>query len=265
MFPGSTEIATLANQVIRLQRKFEYCSPRLVESCDVKFAFKFATEAIDSQITLCAETIKAKTFQVPCKICFEDTDIAEMFSIGHCPHKYCLSCMKNHVEVKFQNGMVAQFPHKNCTSNLSIGRSKAPKLVDVMIDRIKESSIPATEKVYCPYPKCSTLMSKEVLESTKTSFVSEGGRKCMKCHLYFCIHCKVPWHYNMTCSDYKRSKTYSRTGDHLLKSLATKKLWRQCSKCNHMVELTSGCYHITCRWFTLVPSNLLLLFFFFLI
>ncbi|XP_034218857.1 probable E3 ubiquitin-protein ligase ARI3 [Prunus dulcis] len=124
----------------------------------------------------------------------------------------------------------------------------SPELADVMIERIKESSIPVTEKVYCAFPMCSALMSKkEVLEHTKTSFVSEGGRKCMKCQLYFCVNCKVPWHYDMSCYDYQRSETNSLAEEQLLKSLAMKKLWRQCSKCKHMVELDSGCYHITCR------------------
>ena len=36
----------------RLLRKFEYCSPRLVESWDIKFAFTFTTEAIYIYIVL---------------------------------------------------------------------------------------------------------------------------------------------------------------------------------------------------------------------
>ncbi|KAM5584350.1 hypothetical protein ABKV19_003959 [Rosa sericea] len=181
--PRTKMVATLVNQVTTLQKKFEYCNLHLVASGDIMFASKFATEAIASQITSPTKTSKAKIIKLPCKICFEDTYIGGMYSIDHCPHMYCLSCMKKHVEVKFQTGMVPQCPHKDCKSKLSISRCKiflAPKLVDVMIERIKESSIPSTEKVYCPYPKCSALMSKEeVLEYTMTSFVSEGGRKCM--------------------------------------------------------------------------------------
>ena len=35
-----------------------------------------------------------------------------------------------------------------------------------------------------------------------------------------------------------------------LKSLATSNLWRQCVKCNHMIELAEGCYHMTCRYYS---------------
>ncbi|XP_016652653.1 PREDICTED: probable E3 ubiquitin-protein ligase ARI10 [Prunus mume] len=117
----------------------------------------------------------------------------------------CLICLK-------ETPIAQMFPIVNietCEKFLS------PKLANIMIQRIKECSIPATEKVYCAFPRCSALM------------------KCMKCHQLFCINCKVPWHYDMNCYDYQ--------------SLAMKKLWRQCSKCKHMVELDSGCCHVTCR------------------
>ncbi|KAB2614895.1 E3 ubiquitin-protein ligase rbrA [Pyrus ussuriensis x Pyrus communis] len=186
-----------------------------------------------------------------CLICFEDIDVARMLSIGTCQHKYCLPCLKHHVEINLQGGLVAQCPHKDCKCEVNVDSCKtflSSELANVLIERIKESLIPVTEKVYCPFPRCSALMSKqEVLENTKTSFVGEGGRKCVKCKHYFCINCKVPWHYDMSCYDFQRSETYSCVEDQLLKSFASKKLWRQCSKCNHMVELDSGCYHITCR------------------
>ncbi|CAB4282890.1 unnamed protein product [Prunus armeniaca] len=206
--------------------------------------------AIASRITYPAGTSKTMSLKETCLICFEETPIAQMFPIGTCYHKYCLSCMKRHVEVNLQNGIVAQCPHKRCKCEVNIETCKiflSRKLADIMIQRIKECSIPATEKVYCAFPRCSALMSKkEVLEHTKSSFASVGGRKCMKCHRLFCINCKVPWHYDMNCYDYQRSETYSLAEEQLLKSLAMKKLWRQCSKCKHMVELDSGCCHVTC-------------------
>ncbi|KAK9940217.1 hypothetical protein M0R45_016888 [Rubus argutus] len=189
-----------------------------------------------------------------CAICFEEIDVARMFSIDGCLHRYCISCMKQHVEVKLLSGIVAQCPHEDCKSEVNIDSYEqflAPNLVAVMSQRIKESSTPVTEKVYCPYPKCSTLMSKkEVFEYTKTSYVGagrSGARKCMKCHYYFCINCMVPWHYKMSCEEYKKSHPYPPKEDQLLNSLATTKKWRNCEKCNHMVELVEGCYHITCR------------------
>ncbi|KAM4095438.1 hypothetical protein ACJW30_08G030200 [Castanea mollissima] len=251
--PRQSKIVPLVNQVALLQRKFTYCNPSLVARNNIKFAFKSARDSIVSQIIWAEETSKGKLKET-CVICFEDIDVDKIFSVDGCLHRYCFSCMKQHVEVKLLNGMVAKCPHENCKSEVSIdscGKFLAPNLVEVMSQRIKESSISPTEKVYCPYPRCSALMSKsEVLRYTKNVYIGaeeSGARKCMKCHYFFCIKCKVPWHLNMTCYDYKRSNANAHPGDAKLKSLAKSNRWRQCLKCNHMVELAEGCYHITCR------------------
>jgi hypothetical protein len=245
--------------VALLQRKFTYCYPSLVARNDIKFAFKSARDAIVSQITSTEETSNGKSLKETCVICFEDTGVDEMFSVDGCLHRYCFSCMKQHAEVKLLNGMVVKCPHEGCKSEVNIdsySKFLSPNLVEVLSQRVKESSIPITEKVYCPRPKCSALMSKsEVLQFTQTTYVGAGKngvRRCVKCQYYFCIDCKVPWHYDMTCNDYKRSNPYALTEDAKLKSLAKAKRWPQCVKCNHMVELAEGCYHITCRYFVFV-------------
>nr|POF09911.1 putative e3 ubiquitin-protein ligase rbra [Quercus suber] len=186
--PRQSKIVTLVNQVALLQRKFTYCNPSLVARNNIKFAFKSARDAIVSQIIWAEETSKGKLKET-CVICFEDTDVDNIFSVDGCLHRYCFSCMKQHVEVKLLNGMVAKCPHENCKSEVSIdscGKFLAPNLVEVMSQRIKESSISPTEKVYCPYP---------------------------------------------------RSNPNAHPGDAKLKSLAKSNRWRQCLKCNHMVEL----------------------------
>ncbi|XP_020532679.2 E3 ubiquitin-protein ligase RNF144A [Jatropha curcas] len=162
--------------------------------------------------------------------------------------------MKQHVEVKLLNGTGAKCPHEGCKSELSIGscgKFLDPKLVEIMSQKKKEASIAVTDKAYCPYLKCSALMSKrEVLEYTNDFFVGaeqSGARKCMKCHHFFCINCKASWHYNQTCYGYKRYNPKARAEDAMLDTLAKENRCRQCVKCSHMVELASGCYHITCR------------------
>ncbi|EXB98574.1 putative E3 ubiquitin-protein ligase rbrA [Morus notabilis] len=253
--PRDGKIAALVNQVALLQRKFTFCSPSLVTHDHIyKFVFESAREAIVTQISWSEESGKGQTLKETCLICFEDTDVAQMFSIDGCLHRYCFSCMKQHVEAKMHNGQIAKCPHDGCNSEVAIdscAKFIPPNLVEIMDQRIKESAIPVTEKVYCPEPKCSALMSKnEVLEYTKASFIGaeqSGARKCMKCRKFFCINCKVPWHYTMTCDDYRRLNAHKHGDEQMLKTLATNKRWRQCAKCNHMVELLEGCYHITCR------------------
>ncbi|XP_042509847.1 uncharacterized protein LOC122085469 isoform X2 [Macadamia integrifolia] len=239
------KLAMLVDQVVLLRRKFATSHPNLVARNDVKFAFKLARDAIDSQVTRSKEAKYEMILTETCTICLEDTELEQMFAVDGCLHRYCFSCMKQHVEVKLLHGMVPGCPHEGCKLKLSVDSCRkilTPKLVETMSQRIKESSIPVTEKIYCPYPRCSALMSKtEVLENAKNlCFDQTDVRKCIKCHGLFCVNCKVPWHYNMTCSDYRRSNPYPRAEDAKLKSLATQKFWRQCVKCNHMIELAEG-------------------------
>lgn len=149
MVNGNSKIATLVNQAALLQKEFESCRLSLVSRGDIKYAFKLAREAIVSQISWQAEASDGKCLKETCVICYEDTDVARMFSIDGCLHRYCISCMKQHVEARLLNGMVAHCPHDGCESEVNIDSYEnfflAPKLVEVMNQRIKESSIPVTD------------------------------------------------------------------------------------------------------------------------
>ncbi|XP_031400381.1 uncharacterized protein LOC116210601 [Punica granatum] len=252
---GCSKVMALVNQASVLRRKFTQCEPSLLLGPNfVKFAFKLARDAIVAQISWPEETPFGMKRKETCAICFEDTDVSNMFSIDQCLHRYCLSCMKKHVEAKLHDGVAIQCPHDGCNSNIAIDSCEKflePNLVSIMSQRIKEVSVPATERVYCPYPRCSALMSeREVLEYSRTSFIGaeqSGARRCIRCQQFFCLFCRVPWHYNMSCTDFRSCNPNPAREDAKLKSLANEKRWRQCIKCNHMVELASGCYHITCR------------------
>ncbi|KAI3883800.1 hypothetical protein MKW92_006156 [Papaver armeniacum] len=238
----------LMDQVVALREKFESCNIILLTRNDVKFAIKLARDAIDCQITASAESSSANE---TCNICLEEKDIMQIFSVDGCLHRYCCSCMKQHAEVKLLHGLVPGCPHEGCQTQLIADSCKkflTPKFIEMMTLRLKEASVPVTEKLYCPYPKCSTLMSKSEVLSSNDLFGTanrSGAYKCIKCHGLFCINCKVPWHRGMSCLEYKRLNP--RGEEAKLKSLASQQLWRQCVKCNHMIELAEGCYHMTCR------------------
>ena len=72
-------------------------------------------------------------------------------------------------------------------------------------------------------------------------------RCCFKCWEPFCIDCKVPWHKNLSCEDYKRLCP-NLTEDVVLNVVANQKKWRQCNNCKHLIERSGGCYRVTCRY-----------------
>lgn len=238
-------------RVKSLRARFEQCSPSLVKKDDSECgrrANNLARKAKVSKVS-CPEVISKET----CEICMEDTDVVKMLSVYNCPHRCCSSCVKKHIEVKLRQGTLPKCPQDGCRSNIKIDKCTNvlnPELVEVMNQRVKEAEIPVLERVYCPYPRCSNLMSKtKVLNYSKSRNrkAVNGYGICLKCHGPFCINCKVPWHDEMSCSDYKKLHPYSCIEDEMLSSLAQRNSWRQCIKCSHMIELAVGCYHIICR------------------
>lgn len=244
-------VASLASQMNLLLREFAYYDASLVADKDIKFAFELARNAIASQVNRSVGNNNGKKRIETCAICLEDIYADQMFLIRDCLHSYCFSCLSKHVQFKLLQGMLPKCPYEKCESELKIESCKTfltPELFDIMSKRVKEASIPVAEKIYCPYPTCSTLFSKAELQGY-TIGVIEGlvARKCPKCLGIFCINCKVPWHSNMSCIAYNRLNPCPSVEDQKLKSLATRNLWRQCPKCSHMVSLAEGCYHIYCR------------------
>lgn len=61
-----------------------------------------------------------------------------------------------------------------------------------------------------------------------------------------CYACRVPWHDQLTCEQYKALPADQRQpDDRALAALAKQKGWRACPSCGVNVELTSGCHHIS--------------------
>lgn len=254
--PKQRKVVNLMEQISLQLRKLDEYRMFLVPRCSIKYVFKLARDGIDSQITETVELNGKKEMKETCNICLEDTDSPHMLAVDICLHRFCVSCLRQHVEVKLLQGMLPSCPHDGCKNMLTVESCRkflSPKLLDIMLLRVKEASIPVTEKIYCPYPKCSALMStREAIRPQESSskqpaYDTSGLRKCIKCTHLFCIKCKVPWHDRLSCYDYKRLNPRNQAEDSKLKVLAREKLWRQCVKCNHMIELAEGCFHMTCR------------------
>ncbi|CAH8390535.1 unnamed protein product [Eruca vesicaria subsp. sativa] len=244
--PKQMKISMLMDDLQRIRQQFTFSQAVLVAGNEVKYAYKLARESIVSQATP-----PGQAKEDYCHICFNNIDPKRMFGIGKCSHQFCFQCVKQHVEVKLLHGMIPNCPHDTCKSEMVIdacGKLLTPKLEEMWKQRIKDNAIPVTERVYCPYLRCSALMSKtKIAESAKSL---PGVRRCVECRGLFCVDCKVPWHGKLSCSEYKKLHPNPNppADDVKLKSVATNnKMWRQCGKCQHMIEVTQGCNHITCR------------------
>uniref|UniRef100_M4D688 RBR-type E3 ubiquitin transferase n=1 Tax=Brassica campestris TaxID=3711 RepID=M4D688_BRACM len=233
----------LLNEVQHIRRKFASSFPIFVAPQNIRYAYELARETV-----VCETRIQVDTQKTTCAICLdEDINADQMFSVDKCGHWFCSECVKRHIEVKLLEQGFVRCPQHRCKSKLTFTRCAyllTPELQAIWLQRIKEDSIPVSERFYCPNPRCSALMSeKELWKSTKEA----GVRCCGKCGEPFCSRCKVPWHNNMLCDHYKRLHPNPTENDGKLKALADEKMWRQCGKCQHMIELSQGCIRIKCR------------------
>ncbi|KAL5975714.1 hypothetical protein ACLOJK_020040 [Asimina triloba] len=115
---------------------------------------------------------------------------------------------------------------------------------------LAEVGILDAERIYCPYPNCSVLLLPHEFLTTRASSSSHFETSCVdcpECGRFICINCRVPWHSSMNCEEYQNLPVEDRDAEDIaLHRLALNQRWRQCQQCRRMIELTQGCYHMTC-------------------
>lgn len=70
--------------------------------------------------------------------------------------------------------------------------------------------------------------------------------ECLECHKEYCLNCRVEWHKDMSCKEYKISSTTSEDDEKFISFVKGKK-FKQCPKCKFWVEKNEGCDHMTCK------------------
>ncbi|EFH57122.1 hypothetical protein ARALYDRAFT_901526 [Arabidopsis lyrata subsp. lyrata] len=182
-----------------------------------------------------------------CAICWEEFSAPEMFEVAGCLHSFCLDCMRNSIAVSLgQWGTAVKCPGFGCNSVLlakDCHNIANHDQIALMIQREEEDKIHVLDRVYCPNPTCSFLMSKGSLGASQTQ---TGASKCLKCSFTFCIKCNTKWHAKMTCVEFLKSKDYKKSQDALFEAASRTLGWKKCQNCQSTVERIEGCNHITC-------------------
>ncbi|KAI5408804.1 E3 ubiquitin-protein ligase RSL1 [Lathyrus oleraceus] len=181
-----------------------------------------------------------------CVICFDSVSISNIFTITSCKHRFCANCISKYVNIQInKNAVKVSCPNPECSVELKPQhlQSVLPKQVIIEWESaIYESSISLEQKIYCPYQNCSLMLVNDG-EGVVTSC------ECPSCHRLFCAQCKVPWHADMNCREFQKSKTGRDEKQLDLKfwELAKRKKWQRCPKCSMHVQRDGGCEHISCR------------------
>jgi hypothetical protein len=94
-----------------------------------------------------------------------------------------------------------------------------------------EFGTPPDNRVYCPRPTCSAFLGS--LDASQREII------CEKCEMSVCSSCKNIAHPDEACAE--NAATLA------VKALAKANKWPSCPGCHRIIELSQGCYHITCR------------------
>lgn len=89
----------------------------------------------------------------------------------------------------------------------------------------------ATRKVYCPVPTCSKFIP-------ITDDEPSGVIRCSACSCEICLNCKQRAHDTVDCPEDGDTQSFT--------AYAQSQGWQRCRRCHKYVELTHGCYHMTC-------------------
>lgn len=174
-----------------------------------------------------------------------------------CSHTCCYRCLTSYVEERLQTSKLPiRCPQLRCKYLISASECKSFLPVssyDSLERAFAEAGNSGMERFYCPFPNCSVLLdlSQHFSRASSSSQSDLSCIECPECHRDICVNCGVPWHIMMSCDEYQSLPIEERdAGDLSLHRLAQNNSWRRCQRCQRMIELTQGCFHMSC-WYAL--------------
>ncbi|KAI0336018.1 hypothetical protein GY45DRAFT_572881 [Cubamyces sp. BRFM 1775] len=164
-----------------------------------------------------------------CTVCGDDIE-GTVVRLG-CGHTFDNGC----VTEMFQRATIDEslFPPKCCQGAVELSaveRYLAPALIDIYKKKTREFT--TANRVYCHEPACATFLGPATPEDAPETL------RCPECDAPTCASCKEQSHPGVPC--------HFHAEDAVL-DLGKAEKWQRCPSCKHLVELSIGCYHITCR------------------
>ncbi|KAK3328727.1 hypothetical protein B0H66DRAFT_519 [Apodospora peruviana] len=174
-------------------------------------------------------TNKTEKKQRECVACTEKFLFFDLASCAGCAHEYCRDCLQSVFEVSLTDD--SYFPPRCCRQPMTI-ESCRPYLPSGLVERFraKKMELDTPNRTYCSKPACSAWVP---LQSIVADLAT-----CQKCNSKTCVFCKGPFHGTATCPQDASAQA--------LLDLAAQEGWQRCYNCKRVVELRTGCNHITC-------------------
>ncbi|KAJ5835566.1 hypothetical protein N7447_001592, partial [Penicillium robsamsonii] len=161
-------------------------------------------------------------------VAYSDSDPGSNMFENSCLHVYCQECVIR----LLQNSLADEslFPPRCCRLPLPLESARG-FIDDALWARFEEKSIEYGDqfRTYCSESACSRYILPTYVHGTIGN--------CRSCNHQTCTLCKKITHQGECVDD--RAEVLE---------LARVEGWQRCSNCSHLVELRSGCNHITCRF-----------------
>ncbi|KAF7509194.1 hypothetical protein GJ744_008254 [Endocarpon pusillum] len=184
----------------------------------------------------CERSLRAaRSFKSECASCLEDLPTRKMYRL-ECKHSYCRECITTLITTAVQTE--SMFPPKCCLVEIPMKDilstlDKVQK--ELYKSKAAEYTLKPENRWYCPDPKCQ-----KWIPPSKLHRLRAGGAQCPSCDTRICGYCRGAAHAaGADCpEDFGLEATLEE---------AERQGWRRCHKCRALVELTTGCRHITCK------------------
>ena len=160
-----------------------------------------------------------------CIACTEATPIPETIETP-CSHNYCRACATKLFEDSLRDETL--FPPRCCRTAIPLNLVQHflnPDLNKRFLDKSIEHTDP--NRTYCSNATCSRYLR-------AAGALGSNSRYCAQCFRWTCARCKKGHDPGTDCPD-----------DDEVLHLGKQAGWQRCSRCKNLVELTTGCNHIT--------------------
>ena len=150
-----------------------------------------------------------------CDICKECKPVNQFYTLP-CPkkHSFCASCLDNEWKTKVDGKCVPTCPKCEPDDQIQfrfdmsdvaeidviLGKTNEEKFADIRkLDESMYNNFVAQNSVKC----YSCKEPEELILCTPRMMTTICDCECPKCHNHTCSKCSEPFHYNMTCDEYK--------------------------------------------------------------
>jgi hypothetical protein len=212
-------------------------SARYVSSPDENVLLAGPVKADENEDEL-GEAIASTGFSGPCRDfkkrrCTACQDFVEYFKVARapCTHEYCEDCLRN----LFESSMTDEslFPPRCCQQFITVAAVRI-FLTSELVRQYEQKKIEfeTINRTYCSSPRCSAFLGINNIEGDRGT--------CPDCSIVTCTICKAKAHEGDCPAD---------TDLQMVLATAAENGWQRCYSCHRLVELETGCNHMTC-----VPS-----------